>query len=300
MDTHVDTAGILERPYEVLAPAVQTVPLVFASPHSGRNYPPDFVAASRLDPLTLRRSEDSYVDELFAAAPGLGAPLLRALFPRAFVDPNREPYELDPAMFDGGLPDFANTHSPRVAAGLGTIARVVCNGAEIYDRKISANEALSRIDSFYRPYHGALGSLLDATADRFGLALLIDCHSMPSVGGPMDKDPGLRRVDFVLGDCHGASCAPDLTDAAAAMLKSEGYVVTRNAPYAGGFTTRHYGRPGDGLHALQIEINRALYMDEATYERKPYFATLADHMSALINALTRFDWRALKADGTGA
>jgi N-formylglutamate amidohydrolase len=299
MDTHVDTAGILERPFEVLAPAAQTVPLVFTSPHSGRSYPPDFVAASRLDPLTLRRSEDSYVDELFAAAPRLGSPLLRALFPRAFVDPNREPYELDPSMFDGGLPDFANTGSPRVAAGLGTIARVVCNGAEIYDRKIPAAEALDRIDSYYRPYHGALGGLLDATADRFGIALLIDCHSMPSVGGPMDKDPGLRRVDFVLGDCHGASCAPALTDAVAALLKEEGYVVTRNAPYAGGFTTRHYGRPGDGLHALQIEINRALYMDEATYERKPYFATLTEHMSALIDALTRFDWRGLKADGTG-
>jgi len=300
MDTHVETAGILDRPYEVLAPAAQTVPLVFSSPHSGRSYPPDFVAASRLDPLTLRRSEDSFVDEIFAAAPSLGAPLLKALFPRAFVDPNREPYELDPSMFDGALPDFANTGSPRVAAGLGTIARVVCNGAEIYDRKLSAGEALARIDTFYRPYHGALGSLLDATADRFGLALLIDCHSMPSVGGPMDKDPGLRRVDFVLGDCHGASCAPALTDAVAAFLKDEGYVVTRNAPYAGGFTTRHYGRPGDGLHALQIEINRALYMDEASYERKPYFAALAGHMRALVEALTRFDWRALKADGHGA
>jgi N-formylglutamate amidohydrolase len=248
--------------------------------------------------LTLRRSEDSFVDELFSAAPSRGAPLLRALFPRAYVDPNREPYELDPAMFDGGLPDFANTGSPRVAAGLGTIARVVCNGAEIYDQKISASEALARIDTYYRPYHGALGGLLDATADRYGIALLIDCHSMPSVGGPMDKDPGLRRVDFVLGDCHGASCAPELTDAVSTMLKDEGYVVTRNAPYAGGFTTRHYGRPGDGLHALQIEINRALYMDETTYERKPYFATLTEHMSALIGALTRFDWRALKADGT--
>jgi len=298
MDTHVDTAGLLERPYEVLAPAAQTVPLVFASPHSGRTYPPEFVAASRLDPLTLRRSEDSFVDELFGAAPSLGAPLLKALFPRAYVDPNREPYELDPSMFDGRLPDFANTGSPRVAAGLGTIARVVCNGAEIYDQKISASEALSRIDTFYRPYHNALGALLDATTDRYGIALLIDCHSMPSVGGPMDKDPGLRRVDFVLGDCHGAACAPALTDAVAAILKDEGYVVTRNAPYAGGFTTRHYGRPGDGLHALQIEINRALYMDEATYERKPYFATLSGHMSALIDALTRFEWRALQADGT--
>jgi N-formylglutamate amidohydrolase len=299
MDTHVQLAGILERPCEVLAPAVQTVPLVLTSPHSGRNYPPDFVAASRLDPLTLRRSEDSYVDELFQAAPALGAPLLRAHFPRAFVDPNREPYELDPSMFDGRLPDFANTNSPRVAAGLGTIARVVCNGAEIYDRKLSMSEALDRIDSFYRPYHAALGDLLDATADRFGLALLLDCHSMPSVGGPMDKDPGLRRVDFVLGDCHGASCSPALTDAVAEVLKAEGYVVTRNAPYAGGFTTRHYGRPGDGLHALQIEINRALYMDEASYERRPYFATLAGHMRALVDALTRFDWRPLKANGTG-
>jgi len=300
MDTHIEYAEILERPCEVLAPASQVAPFVFASPHSGRNYPPAFVAASRLDPITLRRSEDSFVDELFSAAPTLGIPLLRAHFPRAFVDPNREPYELDPSMFDGSLPEFANTNSPRVAAGLGTIARVVCNGSEIYDRKLSAVEALDRIDSFYRPYHGALGGLLDATTDRFGLALLLDCHSMPSIGGPMDKDPGLRRVDFVLGDCHGGACEPAFTDAVEEFLKGLGYVVTRNTPYAGGFTTRHYGRPADGLHALQIEINRALYMDEATYERKPYFSTLAGHMGSLVQSLIGYDWKALQNDGSRA
>lgn len=289
----------MDRIFEIVAPAAHTLPLVLASPHSGTDYAADFVAASPLDRHEIRRSEDSFVDELFAAAPDHGAPLLRALFPRAYVDPNREPYELDPMMFEGALPDGANTTSPRVAAGLGTIARVVCSGAEIYHGKLGVDDALRRIETFYRPYHDELRRLVERTKARFGAALLIDCHSMPSVGGPMDQDPGLKRVDFVLGDAHGASCAPALSDAVEAFLRKAGYVVTRNAPYAGGFTTRHYGRPGEGVHALQIEINRALYMNEATYERKPYFATLARHMGELAGALADVDPRKLMADGPG-
>ncbi len=196
-------------PVEILTPAERAAPMVFSSPHSGRDYPASFLAQSPLDPVTLRRSEDSFVDEIFAAAPRCGAPLLKALFPRAYCDPNREPFELDPSMFAGRLPDFVNTRSRRVAAGLGTIARVVASGAEIYDRKLRFDEALARIEMNYRPYHAALTALIAETRRHFGTCVLIECHSMPSIGGPMEDDAGKRRrVDIILGDGHGNSCAP--------------------------------------------------------------------------------------------
>jgi N-formylglutamate amidohydrolase len=285
----IAAAATVDLPYEILAPARQTAPLVFASPHSGDVYPPEFVSRSRLDMRALRRSEDSYVDELFAAAPALGAPLIKALFPRAYVDPNREPYELDPAMFDGPLPDFVNCHSSRVAAGLGTVARVVANGEAIYRGKLSFAEAEQRIARCYRPYHEALAELLADTHAQFGCAMLIDCHSMPSVGGPMERDSGAGRVDIVLGDCHGVSCDPRLTDLADRVLRAEGFAVQRNAPYSGGFTTQHYGRPREGMHTLQIEINRALYMNEVSYERGSGFAALRRRLTKLIEALAAFD-----------
>lgn len=281
-------AAKLDLPFEVLSPARQTAPLVFASPHSGVDYPPEFVTRSRLDLRSLRRSEDSYVDELFSAAPLCGAPLIRALFPRAYVDPNREPYELDPAMFDGPLPDFVNTRSPRVAAGLGTIARIVSNGEAIYRGKLSFADAEQRIALYYRPYHGALARLLDQTRRQFGHVMLVDCHSMPSVGGPMERDPGADRVDIVLGDCHGRACDPRLIDLVERMLVAEGFNVLRNSPYSGGFTTQHYGRPAEGMHALQIEINRALYMDEFSYERGAGFADMQARLAVLIDALADF------------
>jgi N-formylglutamate amidohydrolase len=270
---------------EVLRPARQSLPLVFASPHSGRNYPSDFVQGSSLDALSLRRSEDSFVDQLFAGATERGAPLLRALYPRAFCDPNREPYELDPAMFEDDLPAFVNTRSPRVAAGLGTIAKVVANGAEIYGGKLRYAEISSRINGYYKPYHAALRGLVDETRAAFGYCILVDCHSMPSIGGPTDKDAGETRVDFVLGDCFGTACAPAVADTAERLLTGLGYVVTRNDPYAGGFTTRHYGRPADRQHALQIEINRALYMDEEAIEPIAYLPTLARNLALLVDAL---------------
>ncbi|MBK8174131.1 MAG: N-formylglutamate amidohydrolase [Rhodospirillales bacterium] len=243
-------------------PAVHSCPAVFASPHSGAYYSPAFLAAARLDHLLLRRSEDAFVDEIFAAAPDFGAPLLKACFPRAYVDPNREPFELDPAMFDSPLPGYVNVSSPRVVAGLGTIARVVADGEEIYRAKLQWDESRKRIETHYFPYHQALQALLAQTRERFGCYLLIDCHSMPSIGGPMDADPGSRRLDIVLGDRHGTSCAPAITALAERVLKGHGFSVRRNIPYAGGFTTHHYGRPLDSLHTLQIEVNRALYMDE--------------------------------------
>jgi N-formylglutamate amidohydrolase len=279
--------------YVIQAPAEQTVPFVFCSPHSGTEYGEAFRRASRLDYATLRKSEDSHVDVLFGTAPAQGAPLLCALFPRAYVDPNREPFELDQAMFDDRLPEYVNTASPRVAAGLGTIARVVCNGAEIYRRKLRFAEALERIDTCYRPYHEALTRLVEQTKRRFGIAVVVDCHSMPSVGGPMDRDPGARRVDFVLGDAYGAACHPALTLAAEAKLRSFGYAVHRNMPYAGGYTTRHYGNPGRDQHALQIEINRALYMDEDSYARRAGFETVKSHLSQLVAHLAKLDFKEL-------
>ncbi len=275
--------------HEVVDPKRQTLPLVFASPHSGSHYPREFLAASRLDPLSLRRSEDSFVDEIFEAAPRLGAPLIRALFPRAFVDANREPFELDPAMFEDQLPAYANTRSPRVAAGLGTIARVVANGADIYRGKLAFAEALGRIRRYYWPYHKALGELVERTKAGFGCCVLVDCHSMPSVGGPMDRDAGHERVDFVLGDCHGTSCAPVVADSVARALQGLGYHVARNAPYSGGFVTRHYGRPEEGVHSLQIEVNRCLYMDESEIRRGAGLPGLARDMSTVIATLGELD-----------
>jgi len=280
-------AEAFNPPFAVTPPASPRQPLVFASPHSGRDYPRAFVERSRLDPHLLRRSEDAYVDELFAAVPGLGAPLIRALFPRAYLDVNREPWELDPAMFADDLPDYVNIRSPRAAAGLGTVARVVASGAEIYRGKLSFADAAQRVDTLWRPYHQALEALIAETQARFGVVLLVDCHSMPSVGGPSDQDAGRRRVDFVLGTCHGTACAPAVAEAMSAALKRAGYSVALNEPYAGAYTTRHYGRPRDGRHALQIEINRALYMDEARLAKKPYFDTLARHLAEAAGALAQ-------------
>ncbi len=275
-------------PIEILAPAAQRLPVILASPHSGTCYPPDLIAASRLDPHALRRSEDGFVDEIFAAGPALGAPLLRARFARAYLDVNREPYELDPQMFEDVLPDFVNTASPRVQVGLGTIARIVATGEDIYAGKLRFADAAARIERLYRPYHRALNELIAATQQHFGYYLLVDCHSMPSMSGPHERG-GRLRVDFVLGDCHGGACHPVVIETAQRLIAAKGYSVTRNAPYAGGFTTGHYGRPRDGGHGLQIEINRSLYMDERTISRKPFLARLAEDMRDLVAALGAID-----------
>ncbi len=295
MATRKSTESETEQLWEVLAPEHQTAPLVFASPHSGTRYPPDFVASSPLDLRSLRRSEDSFVDELFAAAPGLGLPLLRALFPRAYIDPNREPFELDPAMFADDLPAYANTQSSRVAAGLGTIARVVSSGQEIYGGKLKFADAAGRINDNYRPYHKALKDLLDDTRERFRCYVLIDCHSMPSVGGPHDPDAGRARADFVLGDAFGASCGEVVIRLAERVLESQGYAVVRNKPFSGGFSTRHYGRPSLGMHAMQIEANRALYMDEAAIKPNDGMAGLIEHLNELIAALAGLSLADLRA-----
>jgi N-formylglutamate amidohydrolase len=270
-------------PVLVLRPSVQTVPVIFASPHSGRHYAADFLASARLDAVSLRRSEDSFVDELFAAAPEHGAPLLTATFPRAFCDANREPWELDPAMFADPLPPWVNTTSARVGAGLGTIARVVASGEAIYRSKLPFAEAQRRVSAYWQPFHETLAALIDGTRATFGGCLLIDCHSMPSQGPRL----GPRTADFVLGDAHGTACSGRAIRFVERALHDLGYVVRRNDPYAGGFITRHYGRPRQRVHALQIEVARDLYMDEARIEQLERFATIQQDLRMLIAALVR-------------
>lgn len=271
-----------DPPFDVIAPERTTSPVVFNSPHSGARYPTSFLASSRLEPRALRRSEDAFVDELFAAAPGYGAPLMRAHFPRAFLDVNREPYELDPRMFDGRLPPFANTRSVRVAGGLGTIARVVGEAQEIYGVRLPVDEALARIETLYKPYHRTLGRLVSRAHRSFGAALLVDCHSMPSTGGGREDRP---LPDVVLGDRYGASCAPGVVAFAEETLRDLGFTVVRNRPYAGGYITEHYGAPASGFHALQVEVNRALYMDERAHTKTAGFAKLANRLAAFTAAM---------------
>lgn len=258
-------------------------PLVFASPHSGRLYPDDMNPA--LDPLCIRRSEDARVDDLIDGAPALGAPVICALTARSYLDVNRDPAELDPRLFREALPAEARALSPRVAAGLGVVARVASGGAEIYDRRLSLAEGLGRIARVHQPYHDALSRLLARARATHGFAVLIDWHSMPQSAAP--------GVDFVLGDRFGAACSPALTGAVERLLSEAGYRTARNAPFAGGYTTEHYGRPDRRTHALQIEINRGLYLDEARLETTAGFLGLKATLGDLIARLAETDWRPL-------
>jgi N-formylglutamate amidohydrolase len=286
-----------DPPLTVRRPLRQTVPVVFASPHSGRAYPPEFLAAARLDPVALRRSEDGFVDLLFAEAPAHGAPLLLAGFPRAFCDVNREAWELDPSMFEERLPGFVNTTSARVGAGLGTIPRVVASGEAIYQGRLRFAEAERRVRCCWQPYHDTLAALIDGTRAMFGSCLLIDCHSMPSpigaAGTPWLESRPLARPaaapsgpDIVLGDAHGTTCAPAVTRFVEQALRGLGYVVRRNDPYAGGYVTRHYGRPREGIHVLQLEVARGLYMDEARIAPLARFELVREDLTRLVAGLT--------------
>jgi len=280
-------------PVEVLAPARLSSPVIFASPHSGRRYPADLLRMSRLDRHALRQSEDGYVDLLFDAAPKFGAPLLRALFPRAYVDVNRSQDELDPRMFADHVPSNADSRSNRVIAGLGVIPRIVADGQDIYAKKLNYFDARRRLAACYEPYHQALRGLVRQAKDAFGVAVLIDCHSMPSAGGAPFRE-GERRIDFVLGDRFGASCAPGLVSLVEQTLSRGGYRISRNAPYAGGHVAAAYGKPTDGVHVLQIEINRALYLDEARLARNANFETLRADLQSLMADLCQIDPAALR------
>lgn len=273
-------APLDEPPVLIERPAAQTRPVVLASPHSGRTYKADFVAASRLDPLRLRRSEDGFVDELFAEAPAHGMPLLRATFPRAWCDANREAWELDPGMFADALPSWVNSTSPRVAAGLGTIARVVASGEPIYRGRLRFAEAEARIAGYWMPFHAALEGLIDETRAAFGACLLLDCHSMPSA-----SVVPRHGYDIVLGDLHGTSCKPAVTRLVETALRDAGFAVRRNDPYAGGYITRHYGRPREAVHTLQLEICRGLYMDEAKIAPSRDFDAVRERLNGLMSAL---------------
>ena len=265
-----------------MEPAELRAPLIFNSPHSGAAYPEHFLQASRIDLPTLRRSEDSFMDELIADLGGSGFAMVRVNFPRSYVDVNREPYELDPRMFAGRLPSFANTRSMRVAGGLGTIPRVVGDGQEIYRERLTVEDALRRIETLYKPYHRALRRLINRVHQVFGTAIVVDCHSMPSIGVSREEP---RRPDIVIGDRYGTSCAGILAEIVEHTMTGLGYSVGRNKPYAGGFITEHYGNPASGLHAIQLELNRSIYMDERRRERGPNFAQVMADFAKLADAL---------------
>lgn len=271
--------------FETIRPRRLLSPVVFNSGHSGRVYPERFLAMTRLDHLSIRQSEDAWVDELYGRAPHLGAPMLRAHFPRAYLDVNREPWELDPTMFVEPLSDRFNTTSPRVAAGLGTLARLVAENKPIYRERLTLDDARMRIEGIYHPYHEALQKLLSEAMSAFGVALLIDCHSMPRLSRSNEK----AAPDVVLGDRYGTTCAPALVDLVETIFASAGLRVARNRPYAGGFATRSYGRPQHGVHALQIEVSRHLYMNEVTLTQHEGFEALRDLIDRLIFALIGLD-----------
>lgn len=273
-------ASLYAEPFRLIRPEEQRVPFVFASPHSGNVYPASFIARSRLSAIALRRSEDAFVDELMAPVHEFGAPLIAARFPRAFVDVNRASDELDSHMFEGDVAVGSDTPSTRVAAGLGVIPRIVRDGAEIYRTKLSATEAKERIARLYRPYHSALAALVDETASRFGVAVVVDCHSMPSAAAV---------PDIVLGDRYGMSAAPSLMRIADAAFQRQGFTVARNTPYAGGHTTLVHGRRERDIHAIQIEINRSLYLDEERILRGARFAEVKSRLSAGLAELVAAD-----------
>src|ERR1700710_1429388 len=274
--------GELSPPFEIVEPADWRAPIIFNSPHSGSVYPGEFLTASRIDLVNLRRSEDSFMDELIGGLSERGFPTVRGNFPRSYFDVNREAYELGPRMFSGRLPSFANTRSMRVAGGLGTIPRVVSDGQEIYRERLSVDDALARVEALYKPYHRALRRLINKAHQSFGTVVLVDCHSMPSVGVSRDEP---RRPDVVIGDRYGTSCAALLADTVEESMRALGYSVGRNKPYAGGFITEHYGNPASGLHTVQLELNRAIYMDERRRERGPRFEQVAMDFATLADAL---------------
>lgn len=271
--------------FHISKPQKQLCPIVFSSPHSGRAYSDDFFELTKLNIRNLRQSEDAFVDEIFASSSLYGAPLLNALFPRAYVDVNREPWELDPEMFSEPLPSYIKKKSTYISAGLGTVPKIVGNGQNIYIRELSFPEVHKRIHDHYFPYHNALKDLIKNTLSIHGACIVIDCHSMPSekkVRGHFKKD----LPDIIIGDNHGTSCSSSIVELTERVLESLGYSVGRNCPYAGGFITKNYSNIEKGVHTLQIEINRALYMNEKTVERSPKLSSLIKKFRFLIEELS--------------
>lgn len=273
-----------EVAYHLAKPAPRSTCVVFASPHSGREYPRAFLRQSRLNQHSVRSSEDAFVDRLFENVPKYGAPFITALAPRAFVDMNRSCEELDPALIEGVR---RGGHNPRVASGLGVIPRVVANGQAIYAGKLTAAEAAQRINTYWRPYHEALQTQLNQAFMLFGRAILVDCHSMPHEAMDTIARTGVRRPEIVLGDRFGATAGEEIVDRVEAAFKSAGLVVARNTPFAGAFITQHYGRPAQGRHAVQIEIDRALYMNERLVRPNGNFLAFQRVLNEVIPMITK-------------
>lgn len=271
-----------QPPFQVLTPDVRRSCVVFASPHSGRRYETAFLRKSILDGHAIRSSEDAFVDQLFCAAPDHGAPLLLAGAPRAYVDLNRSVDELDPALIEGLR---AQGHNPRVASGLGVIPRVVANGRAIYRGKISRTEAETRIQNYWHPYHKELQSLLDQARLEFGQAVLVDCHSMPHEAMDGIAKGGMRRPNVVLGDRFGTAASGDMVDHIEEAFRSNGFTVTRNAPFAGAYITQAYGRPARNQHAVQVEIDRSLYMNERLIQPNSDFDLVCDRLRRVIASI---------------
>jgi len=264
----------LDRPPEILTP------VVVASPHSGRHYPVEFLRASMLDERAIRSSEDAFMDILVGGALALGAPVIAAEYPRAWLDLNRSPEEMDPGVVDGV---GRVVQTPRISSGLGVIPRVVANGRAIYRGKLTRAEAEARIAQVWRPYHAALDTLMAGAQAAYGEAVLLDFHSMPHEALDSVARPGFRRPDVVLGDRFGASAAGEVMDALEDGFLAEGLSVIRNAPFAGAFVTQHYGRPARGRHAVQVEIDRALYMNERTVRPNDNFEAVKRLVTSVID-----------------
>ena len=282
----------MPRPVQIFEPNEPMSAVVFGSPHSGRNYPPDLLGASALDSTALRSSEDAYVDLLLSEAPALGAPLITTQVPRAYVDFNRADTELDPALIEGAPRHLAN---PRISSGLGVIARVVAGGRPIYRGRLPLSEAARRIDTYWRPYHEALEALLARQRARFGRAILVDVHSMPSTVSQAGLLRNIRRPEVILGDRFGAACDPAVTDEIEAIWRRAGFRVVRNAPFAGAYILQRHGQPRRGVHAIQVEIDRALYLDEARVSPGPGFESFQSVMSGIVAQIA-----AIGAEATGA
>ena len=275
------------NPFTLTTPQGSETPSIWliTSPHSGHYYPRDFIVKSKLDSQQLRLSEDMHIDALLEDVPKAGASLLTATYPRAYVDLNREPYELDASMFSDPLPNFVNKDSTRVLGGLGTIAKNVTERLEIYDRPLEFSEAEQRIEKIYFPFHSCLKQQLEMARDYWGAAYLFDVHSMPSNAVRKFKGGKSGSIDFVLGNCHGRSCDADYYDLVYNFLTDAGYYVEKNKPYAGGYITEHYGKPSEGFHTLQLEVNRKLYMNETSYDLLGNSDKMKNLLSDLISAL---------------
>lgn len=265
--------------YHLVNPETRSTSVVFASPHSGRDYPWSFMRQTILDGHFIRSSEDAFVDQIFEEATNVGAPFLKAGAPRAFIDLNRSSEELDPALISGAR---KQSHNPRVASGLGVIPRVVSNGRVIYRNKLPMSEAKRRIDNYWHPYHEVLQSLLDDSRSLFGQAILVDCHSMPHEAVDVIARSGAPRPDVVLGDRFGAAASGAIVDRIQEAFVSAGLTVSRNAPFAGAYITQHYGRPSRNQHAIQIEIDRAIYMNEQLIRPNNNFQAFRSLMKTVI------------------